>query len=637
MTLNTKEVTLYQSGVGFFKADCKEQEFVLPVKEDDINDVLKSLSVNGLQSVRFSSAEDKNRIMNKIGLNISSEEALLSICRHLIGLKVDVLTNKTYTGIVMGVDEIHEHVRETNRLTTKEVLVLKNKDEISFFALDEIKEIAMQNLTLQKDLKAYLDYSANARKAGVINLQILAQKNTWATWVMPVSSWKLSYRIFYDTEKKLLTLFGISVIDNTTSIDWENVVLRLVTGKPVSFRYDLFTPLFIQRPQIARDVQGVAPIVSETGAAFDDFTEEEAEEQLMALEGAPPPPPSAKQKAYGIMKQDRKRRMEIAPMASVAPPPKPKTTIKPKVEAEIEEIGSSVAYVVNYPVTISRSQSALIPIFSEELEGDMCVILRDDRIEEAMDALYLKKSITAEKGAATVYLDETYAGDSMVIQGTEFVSFRLNPDLSSMREIDFQSKIESVSIEEAYVQVLTSEEKKYTFKFINRSKDKMHLVLEITKVGDYEPLDNPLAETKNYYRYEFTLEPGNTIKKLVFRSEQTAYLLIRDLSDYQLEEYQTKKLLTKEERQKINDIRSLFKERQEKMRALSRTEDKILQEFTNQERIRKNIVVIKDDTSLKNEYLEKLTKSEEILESLNKQKNKLKTEIEELTQQVKGY
>jgi len=343
MTLNIKEVTLYQSGVGFFMADCPKKKFVLPVNETDINDVLKSLSVDGLQSVRFSSSEELERVLEKIGIDIETDGALLSIIHHLVGLEVNVTTDKLYTGLVLGIDDIDDATDpETDSSGIKnEILVLKIDDEIRNFAIKEIKNIELKDPIIQKDINSYLDLIANKRKAGVVNLHITSKPDTFATWVMPVSSWRLSYRAFYNKEKASLELFGISVIDNTTSIDWEKVVLRLVTGKPISFRYDLFNPLFIRRPEITRDVKGVAPMVSEAAGVFDDFDEimDEAEEETYGemgfVSGAMAPPPSAPK---GGMK--RAKSMFMAPGAKPVLPPKPQKQIVPTIEAVKLEIGN---------------------------------------------------------------------------------------------------------------------------------------------------------------------------------------------------------------------------------------------------------------------------------------------------------
>ncbi|NHJ04858.1 MAG: hypothetical protein EAX90_08545 [Candidatus Heimdallarchaeota archaeon] len=631
MTLNTKEVTLYQSGVGFFTADCPEKKFILPVNEKDINDVLKSLSVNGLNSVRFNSSEELDRVINKIGIDLETDGALLSVCNHLIGLEVKVTTNETINGIVMGVDDIDDDSESEYEKISNEVLVLKIADEIRNFAFKDIKDIEILDPIVEKDLQTYLNFISNSRKAGVVNLLVEAKENTWATWVMPVSSWRLSYRLFFTKSEKELDLFGISIIDNTTSIDWEKVVLRLVTGKPVSFQYDLFNPLFIYRPEIARDIKGVAPIISEVGGRFDDF-EEEADDGLVEMDvmtgaAAPPPPPSAAPR--------RAEKMLMAPRAKPGAPPKT-TEIKPTIEAIEEVIGSAIAYVVKYPVTINRSQSALIPIFNDKLKGELCVVLRDDRINQPMDALQLTKPIDVEKGATTIYIDGQYAGESMIIPGTEFIAFRLNQEINTMRELETQRKIESISVEGLYLHFVNSTIQEQTFKFINKGKELIPLILEITRNKNYQPLTKPDAITNDYFRYNFDLKPGNSIKKFIFKEITDQFISITNLNENQLENYLKNETISHTDRKKIEEIKELYLKLKKKEVELKEIDKEIEHLFTNQSRIRANIIVIKDDQNLKEEYLQKLRDSEKQIENQKEKSSQLKKEIENLAEKFEA-
>jgi len=622
--MNIKEVTLYQSGVGFFSANCPEKEFILPINENDINDVLKSLSVNGLSSVRFNSAEEIHNIINKLGIDIQPEGTLLSLLGHLIGTKIRIKTDQTYEGVIIGQDEIDDDSKEGFKVNN-EVLVLKIDDEIKIFALKDIQDFEILDQIVQKDLASYLEFIANNRKAGVINLHVDAKVNTWATWVMPTSSWRLSYRIFFNQEKKKLDLIGISIVDNTTSTDWEEIVLRLVTGKPVSFQYDLFNPLMIDRPEIARDVKGVAPIISEIGGLFEDFDEEGAEEILDSFAadmapGAPPPPPSmAPKRAMAMTGQSRFLSKGVAA-----------EEVKPVIEAVAQDFGSAVAYTVNYPITIKRSQSAMIPIFSEEKTAELCVILREDRLNEAMDAIKFKAPIDLEKGAATIYMGGQYAGESMLITGTEFIAYRLNQDISAMKETSSTSKIESVNLEGLYLEIKRSSVIEYVFKFINRAKEPLNIILEVFKISNYEPIGKPNAETKDYYQYHLSLKPGNSVSKIEFKSESINYQQLTDLSESQIEAYMKDELLSNTDSKKIRKILDIAHELRQKEAELNKYGKEIEEQFRNQQRIRENILVIRDDKALLEDYLSKLSESENRIILLREKINQLKKDIEDL-------
>jgi len=264
------------------------------------------------------------------------------------------------------------------------------------------------------------------------------------------------------------------------------------------------------------------------------------------------------------------------------------------------------------------------------MKGELCVILRDDRLSEPMDAIMLPKPIELEKGAATVYIDGLFAGDSMVISGTEFLAFRLNQDLSILKEQKTSQKTESIDIEGDFLSVKKTSTKDYTFKFVNRAKETTPVYLEITKGGEFEPKETPLAETKNYYRYKLNLKAGNSVKKYSFTTTTFSYIILVDLTKDKIEEFLKDGLITNLDKRKLLQILAIYNELDDKKYELTEIEGEIVHQFSNQKRIRENIVVIKDDENLKKDYLQKLKASEQRLEMLLEKQNKTKDEIEDL-------
>ena len=65
--------------------------------------------------------------------------------------------------------------------------------------------------------------------------------------------WKTSYRlVLSDTENPFLQ--GWAIVENTTDEDWEAVQLSLVSGRPVSFAMDMYTPLYVERPVVVPEL-----------------------------------------------------------------------------------------------------------------------------------------------------------------------------------------------------------------------------------------------------------------------------------------------------------------------------------------------------------------------------------------------
>ena len=51
-----------------------------------------------------------------------------------------------------------------------------------------------------------------------------------------------------------LFLQGWAIVENTTEEDWDKVNLTLVSGRPISFRMDLYQPLYVNRPLVEMEL-----------------------------------------------------------------------------------------------------------------------------------------------------------------------------------------------------------------------------------------------------------------------------------------------------------------------------------------------------------------------------------------------
>src|SRR6188768_3153984 len=61
--------------------------------------------------------------------------------------------------------------------------------------------------------------------------------------------WKTSYRLVLDKDGKPY-LQGWAVVENPTDEDWHTVTMALVSGRPISFKMDLYNPLYVGRPTV---------------------------------------------------------------------------------------------------------------------------------------------------------------------------------------------------------------------------------------------------------------------------------------------------------------------------------------------------------------------------------------------------
>src|SRR5205814_1841070 len=92
-------------------------------------------------------------------------------------------------------------------------------------------------------------------------------------YVVEAPIWKTSYRlVLADKEKPYLQ--GWAMVENPTDEDWSGVKMALVSGRPISFKMDLYNPLYINRPTVEPELfASLRPVTYQGG--FDKSDKDE--------------------------------------------------------------------------------------------------------------------------------------------------------------------------------------------------------------------------------------------------------------------------------------------------------------------------------------------------------------------------
>jgi len=61
------------------------------------------------------------------------------------------------------------------------------------------------------------------------------------------------------SDEKKPFLQGWAIVENPTEVDWNDVQLSLVSGRPISFTMDLYQPTYIPRPRPTWNCQLAGP------------------------------------------------------------------------------------------------------------------------------------------------------------------------------------------------------------------------------------------------------------------------------------------------------------------------------------------------------------------------------------------
>ena len=325
--LKIKNIIIFKHGVSYFilKGNITGSgTFELEFKIEEMNDILKSLFVldksnkGYISSISYDAALDTSQLLKSIMLNIPDKDSFSSLVTQLKGAKVNLTVggSEKITGTIMGIEFIEKQINE-GKITEKLLTLLKEDDLITKIPFTEILSFEILNENLKKDLKFFLNTVITGKKEDVKNIIIncesseedISEREILVSYIRESPIWKTSYRIITSKEQALenkCLISGWALIENVTNDDWEDIELSLVAGMPVSFIYDFYRPIFMERTKILPSrVSSAHPVEIEEGLEVDEFKEykKEAAEAYatpkaammpmkpQAVVAAPPPAP----------------------------------------------------------------------------------------------------------------------------------------------------------------------------------------------------------------------------------------------------------------------------------------------------------------------------------------------------------
>jgi len=420
--LNVKKVIIFKHGVSYYIHEGNVTgagTFELEFKIDEMDDVLKSLFVldtsekGFISSISYDAALETSQLLKSIMLNIPDRGSLSSLITQIKGadIKLTVTGGKTIIGTIIGIEEI-EKMNKNQKTIENMLILLQENSEISKFNFSDFKSFDIINEDIKKDLKFFLDTVISGKKKDakkiIINCESggadEVERTIFVYYIRESPIWKTSYRLIMSREQaqeEKCLLSGWSLIENTTNQDWENVEISLVAGMPVSFKYEFYRPIFIQRPVIRPPkVLTVRPTEIEEGLEMEDY-----EDYAMdALEAAPI-------MMKNMAKMERMPRSAPAggarygAMRSVMSDDALLDKVKSQTQVQTKDLGELFEYNISNPVTIKRKQSALVPILTEAIKARRVLLYNKNEYDKNPNAcleITNNTNLTLERGPVTI-------------------------------------------------------------------------------------------------------------------------------------------------------------------------------------------------------------------------------------------
>ncbi len=545
--LPIKRITLYRSGVGSFErrglieGDARVQ---FRFNADQINDILKSMVVldlsrgqGSIEGISYASKEPLARRLASFGINISDNPSAGELLQRLRGTPVRLrMPEGEVAGVIMNVENRPTIFQGTaNSQTTRHDLPwinLLTDNGVRSYNLTsatgfEIMDKALAD-ELNKALAVLAEYRADRTKTVEIGLRGQGSREIMVGYVQETPVWKTSYRLVLPDAPKpegpdkpgTFTLQGWAIVENTTDEDWSGVRLALVSGRPVSFRMDLYEPLFTFRPEVpVPTIPGVMPRVYAGGTGGDEFQLKQAlqsrrtagggakdassmpamEARAAAPMGQPAAPGSGAIRDRAISGED------IANYAAAA-------------QAQGVFEGEVFQFELQSPVTVERQKSAMLPILAAGVEGRRVSIYNaSDASEHPMRGVELRNTSGMQlmPGPISVYDGAAYAGDAQIGHVPDgdkrLIAYSVDLDVEVTRSESYSENVRRVRFVNGLLEMTKLQQNLSKYEFTNKDKVRGRtLVVEQARLHgwDLKAPSKPGELTKDMYRFELAMEPG---------------------------------------------------------------------------------------------------------------------------------
>ncbi|MBI4479266.1 MAG: DUF4139 domain-containing protein [Acidobacteria bacterium] len=594
--LPIRQVILYKHGIGYFQRSGQlgpNDSVQLDFNAAEMNDVLKSLTIQEsgagkVTGLRYDSSDPLDKKLAEFPFKIGPGQPLTAILDQLKGAVVEL---KSGAETIRGTLVSGRTVPGTEqRPPSEQITLLLDSGEFRNVDLSAVASLRFQDTALQTQFAEYLKTLHTARSRDKRSVYIdstgAQAREIAASYMIPMPVWKSSYRLIFGTAGEP-TLEGWAIVDNTTGDDWSNVQLSLVSGRPISFISRLYEPRYITRPtaELPED-QAKAPVVY--GGAIE---EKDEEAQVAGAMGGVQP--KAFPLASELMAADRplNARQFVAGVMPAAPS-------AVAMAATGGELGELFEYSFSTPVTVRKSESAMLPFLQEKLTARKLLIYSDPSSVNPLNSVELTNSTekTLDGGPITVYDANAYAGEALVetLKKGDKRLISYGVDLGTRITTAFESQAQIVReahFQRGLLSTKTAASETKTFTIRNVDQQAKTLIIEHPLRQSYKVLNQkPIETTATSYRFEVKLGPDATEKFPVTEERiLEATMALTNLTPDVIATYVQNKNISDAARAQLQQVLDLKRQIASNDGEIARTQTQINTIVQDQERIRQNI------------------------------------------------
>ena len=573
-------IVLFKHGVAYLeRSGPADGDFDLSFKQDEMNDVLKSLSVwvaagsARVDSVAFEAPADPEEALAKRKLVFGKGQALLDLLQSLRGRRVAVgIEDQRLEGEVIGVERINGGDGGERRS-----LVLRtDTGSLTLRDLAAVSNVELLEEASQRDLAFVVDRTRAATSGENRSVRIKlsgSAEDLRVAYVVPAPIWRVSYRVVREQEDVLLMGWGI--VHNPADEDIEDVELTLTTGQPVSFEIDLYHPKLVTRRKVEEK--------SRAAAGPMEF------ERPTAPSFAPQPPASMMMPAPAL--QSAMGDAMLGAMAGSA--------------AETADRGELFEYRVLSKVSLARGGSAMVPLLAARISAKKERLWRPGSGPHPSIAFSFVNTSGAvlEEGPAVFYSEGAYAGEAMVpytTRGTAVkLAFARDLSVTVRAEEATTMRVSGIRLADALVYEDQVRELTRVVSVESTHDEDVDVIVELPKTYGRElhpDTTQPTEETASFRR--FLIAAGSrkttTLRVVEWWSEGRS-LQYEKLTTAALSHWIQNGLLVPERHKKLQEIVNVWASAGDFDRQEKESERRATESYSRQKRIGEQLGVLRAD------------------------------------------
>ena len=614
-----KRVVILTSGIAYYEHSGSINGSVridLPFRYDAVNDALKSLVINDPSSANpliiYQSEQTLVQTLRSLKIDLSNNPGLANILERLIGAEVEISSSTdSFSGRITGIE--YRPLISSNMQTNEPWLLLNTNEGMRPLNLTEINSISFKDPAIERDLNRALDLILSSRNSSsrllTLSLPGNGRRDVSISYIIPSPVWKISYRLDLSTARPLFQ--GWAIVDNDSDNDWNNVELSLVAGRPSSFIQNLYPPYYVSRPTLPLSIAGTAAAV-----AYDQSYDTASDAEKVMMEAPMPNASASRMREESYLQQ---------PMDEMIAREQARTNV---VSGAIETASGSAAggqfeFTIRTPVSLDRRMSAMLPLVESAIQARKLIIYSGSGRHPRLGAELTNTSgMRLPAGSVTVYDGGIYAGDALLEFWNEnekrLISFGEDLSVTASTGDTNSRVVSSVNVSGGVMTINRSMIFTKTYTFVNSSATAKSLVVEHQKTSQTDLVTPEASEqTASAYRFNLTL-PANRDTVLTVSEQRPIYeriALLSIRSDTFLS-YTTNQEIPPRVREALLRAVELRRAADTADTAVKDIETQRNRLIADQDRIRRNLEAVGNQSQQGQEYLNRLVSLDREIDAL---------------------